>query len=516
MNNGPVATSESKTTGTPGDGGRNGAARTMTARALAPDWLVLAVACVGQFMVVLDVSIVNVALPSIRRDLGFSEAGLQWVVNAYTLTFAGFLLLGGRVADVFGSRRIFMGGLGLFTVASMVGGISQSQDMLVGARALQGLGAAVLAPATLTILTTTFAEGAPRAKAMGAWSAVSGAGGAVGALLGGLLTGSLSWRWILFINVPVGIVTMVAAGLYLAKGDRSGAQRRASLDLPGAVIVTAGLTTLVYGIVRSQSGGWLAAGTLGTLAAAVLLLTWFVVHEARVAAVPLMPLRIFRSQSLSAANLVMMGLGASLFGTWFFMSLYLQGVLHYSPLRTGFAFFPQTVAIIVGAQVSSRLVGRIGVRPFLIGGPLLSAAGLYWLSFAGVHGDYWSRLFVPSVLVTLGGGLAFAPVAIAATSGVARAEAGLASGLVTTARQVGGAVGLAALATVAAGRTHALVALGTASGGLPGPALMASALTRGYTEAFDWAAVISVGAAAAALAIPRRRQASVDGPVATH
>lgn len=462
----------------------------------APDWLVLAIACTAQFMVVLDVSIVNVALPSIRHDLVFSETDLQWIVNAYTLTFAGFLLLGGRAGDLYGRRRVFLLGLALFTLASIAGGLAHNQAMLITARAVQGLGGAVLSPATLTILTTTFKEGRARAKAMGAWSAVAGAGGAVGALLGGFLTQYLSWRWIFLINVPIAIAGFIVARIFLP--ETKDLRRSNNLDIGGAVLVTGGLTSLVYGTVRTNVVGWTAPQTLGAIGLATVLLGWFISHEHRVAKAPLMPLRLFSSRSVTGANLVMMGLGAALFSMWFFMSLYLQGVLHYSPFVTGLAFFPQTAAIIVGSQVSSRLVSRIGPRPLLVIGPLVSALGLVGLWRLGVDSGYWPTIFVPSVIAALGGGLAFAPVAIAATSGVAPSDAGLASGLVNTARQVGGSIGLAALATVAASRTASVLA---GAGGHT-PLAVAKAATDGYTEAFLIGAGIAVLTALAALIVP--------------
>ncbi len=468
-------------------------ASTTTTPRRTPDWLVLTLACVAQFMVVLDVSIVNVALPSIKHSLGFSQAELQWVVNAYTLTFAGFLLLGGRFADIFGRRRIFLVGLTVFTLASLLGGFAQNQAMLIGARAVQGLGGAILSPTTLTILTTTFREPKARAKAMGIWSAVAGAGGASGVLLGGVLTEELSWRWILFINVPIGIVTFVFAGMFL---QESRARReRQPLDVAGAVLVTAGLTALVFGVVRTTSVGWGSWQTVVALGLSAGLIAWFLLHEGRVARSPLMPLALFERRSIWTANLVMFLLTAALFAMWFFVSLYLQEVRGYSPLRTGFAFLPQTVAIIVGAQISSRVVLRVGARPLIVVACALSAVGLFLFSGLGVATGYWSGFFLPSVLITFGLGIAFTPLAYSATAGVPAHEAGLASGLVNTSRQIGGAVGLAALATVASARTHAVA----------GAVSQHVALTDGYTLAFRISSVIALGAAAAALLVPATR-----------
>ncbi len=466
----------------------------------APDWLILTLACVAQFMVLLDVSIVNVALPSIKQSLGFSQSELQWVLNAYTLTFAGFLLLGGRTADLFGRRRIFLLGLTVFTGASLLGGFSQDQAMLIVARATQGLGGAILSPATLTILTTTFTDPKARTRAMGIWSAVAGAGGATGALLGGILTEDLSWRWILFINIPIGIVTFAAARLFLQE-QRSAGERR-PLDLAGAVLITGGLTALVFGVVRTTTVGWGSWQTLVALAVALTLIGWFLLHEARVAAAPLMPLPMFARRSIWSANLVMFLLSGSLFAMWFFVSLYLQEVRGYTPIGTGLAFIPQTLTIIIGAQLSSRLLLRLGPRPILVAGGLCAAAGLWWLSTVGTGTSYWSDFFVPSWLITLGLGLSFTPLAYAATAGVAPREAGLASGMVNTSRQIGGAVGLAALATLATTRTrYVLASVGRLS-----------AMTSGYTLSFRIEALIALGAAAAALLVPARSVAPVEVP----
>ena len=457
-----------------------------------PDWLVLTVACVAQFMVLLDVSIVNVALPSIKHSLGFSQVELQWVLNAYTLTFAGFLLLGGRTADLFGRRRIFLVGLTVFTLASLLGGLAQDQAMLIGARAVQGLGGAILSPATLTILTTTFREPKARARAMGTWSAVAGAGGAAGALLGGILTEELSWRWILFINIPIGIVTFIVGRAFLQESRAQG--ERQTLDVLGAVLVTAGLTALVFGVVRTASVGWGSWQTIVAFGLAACLIAWFVIHEGLVAKSPLMRLALFGRRSIWSANLVMFLLSGALFAMWFFVSLYLQEVHGYSPLRTGFAFVPQTVAIMAGAQLSSRLVLRTGPRPLLLVGGLLSAVGLLLFSGLGVATGYWSGFFLPSVLVTLGLGVSFTPLAYAATAGVQPHEAGLASGLVNTSRQIGGAVGLAVLATLATTRTADVAA----------SVNRLAALTDGYTLAFRIGSAIALAAGVAALAVPAR------------
>ena len=463
-----------------------------------PEWLVLTLACVAQLMVLLDVSIVNVALPSIKHSLGFSQVELQWVLNAYTLTFAGFLLLGGRTADLFGRRRVFLLGLTVFTLASLLGGLAQDQAMLISARAVQGVGGAILSPATLTILTTTFREPRARARAMGMWSAVAGAGGATGALLGGILTEELSWRWILFINIPIGIATFIVGRAFLQESRAEG--ERQTLDVLGAVLVTAGLTSLVFGVVRTTSVGWGSWQTIVAFGAATALIAWFLVHEGSVAKFPLMRLTLFARRSIWTANLVMFLLSGALFAMWFFVSLYLQEVHGYSPLRTGFAFVPQTVAIMIGAQVSSRVVLRTGPRPLLVLGGLLSAVGLFLFSGLGVHTGYWSGFFLPSVLVTLGLGVSFTPLAYAATAGIPPHQAGLASGLVNTSRQIGGAVGLAVLAAVATTRTHDVASAVN----------QLTALTDGYGLAFRIGSVIALAAAAAALLVPARSVAGRD------
>ncbi len=477
----------------PGTGGPTGTA-VSDGRSNVPDWMVLSLVCLAQFMVILDISVVNVALPRIRADLGFSQAGLQWVVNAYTLTFAGFLLMGGRAADLYGRRRVFLLGLLLFTAASLAGGLAQNRAMLVSARAVQGLGAAVLAPATLTILTTHFRDPKARARALGVWSAVAAGGGAAGALLGGVLTDLLSWRWILFINIPIGVVGLAAARFVLVETfDRN---RARSLDLPGAMTVTGGLVLLVYGIVESTNRGWSSPVTILTIAGAALLLGVFVLIEARLAKAPLMPLTVFRSRSLSGANVVILLLGAAMFAMWFFLSLYMQNVLGYSPLKAGFAFLPQTVAIAIGAQISSRLVTKVGPRPLLVVAGVLAAVGMAWLSRIEPSGGYVAHILGPSALVTFALGLAFTPVTFAATAGVPMERAGLASGLINTTRQVGGSIGLAGLATVAVDRTNELLS------GRPTVPEVHAALTAGYSRAFSASVWLLAAAAVAATIIP--------------
>jgi EmrB/QacA subfamily drug resistance transporter len=468
-------------------------------RRKAPDGLILALACVAQFMVILDVSVVNVALPSIGRDLHYSPVGLQWVVNAYVLTFAGFLLLGGRAADSFGRRRIFLLGLFLFAATSLIGGFAQSSGWLTAARAVQGIGGAALSPATLTIVITTF-SGAGLARALGLWSAMGGAGGAVGVLLGGVLTSELSWRWVLFINVPIGIVTAVTAIIFLSEARGTGPRQR--LDIPGSVTVTAGLASLVYAIVGTDQYAWASAHTLAWLAAAVVLLVIFFVLQVRGKA-PLMPLRLFRIRGVTGANLIMFLVGAVFFSMWYFLSLYLQDVLRYGALRSGLAFLPMGIAIIIGAQATSRAMPRTGIRPLLVTGTVLVSAGFFWLSRIGPDSHYWGAVFGPGVIISLALGLLFTPLASAATMGVGRSEAGLASGLLNTSRQVGGSLGLAILATLASSHTHALERTGIATG---------SALAEGFARAFLIGGIIGFAALVATLVVPRGSGRSAPTP----
>lgn len=455
--------------------------------------LTLVLCCLAQFMIILDVSIVNVALPSIRADLGFSAADLQWVVNAYTLAFAGFLLLGGRAADLVGRRVVFIAGMAVFGAASLVGGFAQDDEMLVAARAAQGLGGAIVAPATLSILTTTFTEGAERNRALGLWAAMGGAGGAAGALLGGVLTQWLSWRWILFINVPIGLGAALVATRVLLPGR--GRKTGRHFDLAGAITVTAGLVVLTYGIVGSEQHGWGSARTLALLAAGAALLAGFTLIEGRLAAAPLVPLRIFGSRQLTGANLVVFLMGSAAFAMWYFVSLYLQEVLRFSPIQAGLSFLPMTLAIVACSQIASRLTGRIGAGRVLTVG--MSSIGLGMLLFAQVRvdGTYLVDVLVPSLLAAMGIGFSFVPVTIAATAGVASGEAGLASGLVNTSRQVGGSLGLALLATFATQR----------SADLAGSLDRATALTEGFQRAFLLGGLLAlVGAAAAAGLLSRQ------------
>lgn len=453
------------------------------------DGLILALACAGQFMVVLDVSIVNVALPSIQRNLGYDAIGLQWVVNAYVLTFAGFLLLGGRAADLFGRRRVYVLGVALFTLASLVGGLAPNAGVLTAARAIQGVGGAIMSPATLTIILTTFA-GPRLPKALGAWSAVAGAGGAAGSLLGGVLTQWLSWRWVLLVNVPIGAVLIVLSLRYLH--ELRGADTHRKLDLPGAVMVTLGLSTVVYAIVNTDRYGWLSAQTVvvGTIGLAVL--GAFAAYEQR-AAHPLIPFRIFRSRALSSANAVMMLVSAAFFAMWFVLTLYFQGVLGYSALRAGLAFAPQAIAIIFGAQLSSRLIARMPTRPVIFAGTAFGTLGFVLLAQLTPTSGYWLDVFPGAMLIALALGLLFTPLAGTATYGIEQRDAGLASGVLNAARQIGGSLGLAALVTLA--YNHAVAA----DGPLPGHV----ALVEGYDLAFWISAGILALASLGTFAVPR-------------
>jgi EmrB/QacA subfamily drug resistance transporter len=408
----------------------------------------LVLCCLAQFMVILDVSIVNVALPSIQRDLGFSDIDLQWIVSAYTLTFAGFLLLGGRAADLLGQRRVFIAGLLLFGLASLAGGLADAQGPLIAARAVQGLGGAVVAPVTLSILTTTFAEGAERNRALAAWGAMGAAGGAAGALVGGLLTEYIGWQAILYVNVPIALGIALGARRVIPAALDAPRVRQRHYDLLGALTVTAGLVLVTFAIVRTDVNGWGSAVTLATMAAGLALLGVFVAIEAR-SRWPLVPLDIFATRSVTASNIVVFFMGSAVFAMWYFVSRYLQQVLGYSAVEAGLAFLPMTFAIAVASTIAGRLASRIGAGRVLAGGMTLIALGMLGFSFVSADGSFVGDVLGPGVVTAFGLGFSFVPVTIAATAGVERPRAGLASGLVNTSRQFGGSVGLAVLATVA-------------------------------------------------------------------
>ncbi|HZQ03170.1 MAG TPA: DHA2 family efflux MFS transporter permease subunit [Gaiellaceae bacterium] len=445
-------------------------------------WFALYVLCLGSLMIVLDVTIVNVALPSIRESLGFSATSLAWVVNAYMLTFGGFLLLGGRLGDLFGHRRLFVGGIALFTVASLACGVSTSQGLLIGARAVQGLGGAVASAVSLSLMMNLFTEPGDRAKAMGIFGFVASGGGSLGVLLGGILTDALNWHWIFLVNVPIGALVVLLTLRLIPDGR--GVAQEGRLDVAGALTVTGSLLLAVYAIVNGNQQGWTSARTLGLLAVAAALLALFVAIEARVAA-PLVPLRLLRKRNLAFSNVVGVLWAAAMFALFFLSALYLQLVLGYSPLQVGLAFLPAN--LIMGAfsiGLSAKLVLRLGIRPPLTTGLLIAAVALALFARVPVHGSFALDVLPSMILLGIGAGMAFNPVLLAAMSDVEPQESGLASGVVNTAFMMGGALGLAVLASVAAARTKAL-------GGAGDPA----ALVGGYHLAFVVGAVFALAAA---------------------
>jgi EmrB/QacA subfamily drug resistance transporter len=466
---------------------------------------VLAVVAVAQFMVILDASIVNVALPTIKRDLGFSEQNLSWILNAYTLIFGGFLLLGGRLADRLGRRRLFMAGIALFSTASLICGVSQSEGELLVARGFQGLGGAMVSPAALSIILTTFAEGRERNRALAVWGAIAGAGGAVGLLLGGVLVQEISWRWVFFVNVPIGAAVLALAPRIVPE-SRSEAAAKAGYDVEGAVAITLGTLALVFTLIKAQSWGWTGARTITGFVVSVVLIAAFVVIERRHKD-PLVPLRIFSNRTLSAANATFLLAAAALFAMFFFLTLYLQQVLGFSALKTGVAYLPLSLTIIAAAAVASRFVDRFTPKPVLVAGLLISTGGFVFLTGVSGHGDYGSQVVPAMVILGVGLGLAFVAVTIAGTSGVAPEDSGLASGLLNTTQQVGGSLGLAILSTVSTTRvTNALHA------GAPPPA----ALTHGFTGAFTVAGLLcAAGAVLAFVLLPRHKRTAEDEQIET-
>ena len=463
-------------------------------------WLALLILCLGDLMIVLDVTIVGVALPSIRTDLGFSESSLAWVVNGYLIVFGGFLLLGGRLGDLFGHRRLFLIGISLFTAASLACGLSTSQGMLVTARSIQGLGAAIVSAVALSLMLMLFTEPAERAKAMGIFGFVASGGGSLGVLLGGILTDVLDWHWIFLVNVPIGVAVVVLS-LRLIPGERAPAAEQ-RLDLAGAVTVTVSLMLAVYAIVNGNEVGWLTLRTIGLLGVAAAIFGVFLAIEARIPA-PLVPLWLFKLRNLSFANVVGVLWAAAMFA-WFFLSaLYLQLVLGYSPLEVGLAFLPGN--LIMGAlsiAVSARLVMRYGVRLPLSAGLGVAAIGLLLFARAPVDGNYVVDVLPSMILLGLGAGIAFNPVLFAAMSDVAPTEAGLASGVVNTAFMMGGALGLAVLASLAAARTETLADAGD------GPLV---SLTGGYHAAFLVGALFALGAAVIGGTFLRTKEAPAHG-----
>ena len=459
-------------------------------------WFGLALLGAVQFMVVLDIAIVNVALPSIQTDLEFSQANLQWVISAYALVFGGFLLLGGRTADLLGRRRIFMVGLIAFTIGSLLCGLAWSEASLIGARAIQGLGAATISPAALAILMTTFAEGRERNIALGVWGAVGGFGAAAGVLLGGVLTDALSWEWIFFVNIPVGLAAFALAPVLLGESKDT---RVKTFDALGAVLVTSGLTTLVLGITQGHEWGWDSGRVIGVFALSALLLAGFVWWENRVAE-PLMRFGILRTKTVLGANVAGFILGTALFSMFLMLTLYMQQVLGYSAMKTGVAYLAVAGTSIVWANVAAALVNKVGVRPLIAGGMALLAVGMFLFTQVSVGGSYASDLLPGFLIIALGMALCFVPISIAALAGVKQAEAGIASGLINTSQQIGGAVGIALLSTVAITHTENEVAAGTAA---------PQALTSGFQLAFWVGAGIAIAGVLAALALIRQEEISV-------
>ncbi|HEX4672158.1 MAG TPA: MFS transporter, partial [Solirubrobacteraceae bacterium] len=465
---------------------------------------VLAIVAVAQFMVVLDATVVNVALPSIQRDVGFSEQNLSWVLNAYTLLFGGFLLLGGRAADRLGRRRLFMAGIALFAGASFVCGVSQSEAMLLIARGAQGLGGAMVSPAALSIILTTFAEGTERNRALGVWGAIAGTGGAAGLLLGGAIVEVLSWRWVFFVNVPIGAAVLALAPRIIPESRAEGA--RGGYDAEGAAAITLGTMALVFTLIKANDWGWGSGRTLVGFAVSAVLLVGFVWIERR-SKNPLVPLRIFSNRSLAVSDGTMLLLSAALFGVFFFCTLYLQQVLGYNALKSGVAYLPLTVTAIVASGLASRVVDRFGPKAVLVGGLLVATVGFVLFTRLQVHGDYVGRLLPAMVVIGAGLGLSFVPITIAATSGVAAEDSGLASGLLNTTQQVGGSLGLAILSAVSTSRV---------ASALDGGSTVPAALTHGFTSAFTVSAIVCGAAAVLAIVLlPGRRREPQDADAET-
>ena len=489
--------------------------RAGTGRHLGMALLVIATA---QLMVVLDATIVTVALPHIQTALGFSGSGLEWVVNAYVLTLGGLLLLGGRAGDLFGRRRMFITGLLLFSAASLAGGLATTQAWLLTARAVQGVGGAIVAPTALSLVATTFPQGPARNRAMGVYSAMSVAGGVLGLVVGGLLVTYASWRWVLFVNVPVGIAAAFGARAVLPEvPSRRG--RRGRFDVLGAITGTAGIAALVYGLSQADNGTshWGNANVIAALAGGVVLLAAFAVIETR-SRHALLPVRLLRNSGRVGANLIMLGVGAAVGGVFFFLTLYVQDVWGYSPLRTGVSFLPFTAVMLAATVAATKLVSRVGPRPLLIAGAVLSAGGLYWLSQVTVHGTYTGGLLGPALIIGAGLGLMFLPLSLVSLAGVAKEDSGAAASLLNTGRQVGASIGLAALGTVAwTVEAHSARAAAAARAASPGPlatwqaAAYRHALTAGFDRAFLVAAAICVLMLVVAVTVVRVRRADLAG-----
>jgi EmrB/QacA subfamily drug resistance transporter len=487
--------------------------------------LALTIIAASQLMVVLDATIVNIALPQMQHALGFSTTSLSWVLNAYTLTFGGLLLLGGRAGDILGRRRVFIAGILVFTLASFLGGLATSAGWLLAARALQGVGAAIAAPTALSLITTNFAEGQARNRAFGVFSAVAVSGGAIGLLAGGVLTSWLSWRWVLFVNVPIGLLLAALAPLYITESERQPGR----FDLAGALTSTAGMTALVYGFIRAAQQGWSNPGTIGSFVAAAVLLAVFLLIETRTSQ-PITPLHLFRDRDRAGSYAIMLALSAALFGQFFFLTLFVQDVLGYSPLRAGLAFLPITGAIVVTAQFAARSLPRIGPKRLMTAGALLGTVGLAWLTQVSVTSGYLNGILGPMLLFGLGMGLLFVPLTIVAVSGVAPHEAGAASSLLNVTQQVGGSLGLSILVTAfgTASRNEATTQVAQFLATAPSqaqsqfrqtgqlPATIAhQILAHGISTAFQLAAVFAALALAVALVVIRSRPAEVEVEVPT-
>jgi len=491
-----------------------------TARRGAHPGLTLTIIAASQLMVVLDATIVNIALPQIQQALHFSTTSLSWVLNAYTLTFGGLLLLGGRAGDILGRRRVFVAGILVFTVASFLGGLATSSGWLLAARALQGVGGAIAAPTALALITTNFAEGRERNRAFGVFAAVSVSGAAIGLLAGGMLTSWLSWRWVLFVNVPIGLLLAFLAPRYITESERQPGR----FDLGGALTSTAGMAALVYGFIRAAQEGWSDPGTIGSFVAAVVLLAVFFFIETRTRQ-PITPLHMFRDRNRAGIYGVMLALAAALFGMFFFLTLFVQGVLGYSPLKAGFAFLPITAAIIVTSQVAARSLPRLGPKPLMVAGAVLAVAGLAWQSQVSVSSGYLDGILGPMLLFGLGMGLLFVPLTIVAVSGVEPHESGAASSLLNVMQQVGGSLGLSILVTVfgTASRNEAqnqvaqFLATATSqaraqfqqTGQLPA-AYADNVLAHGISTAFELAVVFAVLALVVSVVVIRARASDVD------
>ncbi len=465
--------------------------------------LALVVIALAQLMVVLDVAIVNVALPSIQRELHFAATDLEWVVNAYAIAFGGLLLFGGRTGDLFGRRRMFIIGALMFTAGSMAGGLATSSTFLIAARAAQGVGAAILAPTALSLLAATFRQGAQRNRALGVYSAVSAGGGGIGLLMGGVITNYLSWRWIMFVNVPIGLLLAFAAPRVLIRGEG----KPGRLDLPGALTVTAGVSLLVYGLARVATHDWSDNVTRAVLAIAVTLLVTFVALESR-GRHPLMPLRIFANRNRSGAYGLSLAIGAALSGMLFLLTLFMQNVLGFSPLQAGFAFLPTALGVVVGAGLTSRVIGRVGPRVPMTTGALLAATGMFWLSAVTVHANYFADVLGPLVVLAIGLGMAFVSTSVTAISGVQPNESGLASALLNVGRQLGGSLGIAIMGTIATTETRNQLATGPFT-----HAAVNRALTTGFSAAFEIAGLIALAGFVTALVAVRHRQSpAIAGP----